>query len=233
MENRKSQLSDHESACARVAARFPGLRLRCYVASKLRRDPIFAAAYELFSRSDDPILDIGCGVGLLAFYLRERGSLQPILGLDVDLWKTRQGNRIASRYPDVDLRCQDVQGSLPTFCGNIALIDVLHYLPATGQAALLSHLVNCIAPGGFLVIRECPRANTPRFWMSWVAERLGQLIAWNWKSSLHFPVRESIGAAFDEEEFEHDTRPLWGRLPFNNQLFIFRRRASEAVAALE
>lgn len=233
MENRQTELSEHESACARVAALFPRFRLRCYVASKLRRDPVFTAAFELFRRTEDPILDVGCGFGLLAFYLRERGSVQPILGLDVDLWKTRQGNQIASRYPDVDLRCQDVQGSLPPFLGNIALIDVLHYLPATGQANLLSHLVDCIAPGGFLLIRECPRENTPRFWISWMTERFGQLIAWNWKSDLHFPARESIGAAFDEDEFEQACRPLWGRFPFNNQLFIFKRRASEAVVALE
>src|SRR3979490_1793111 len=93
MENRRDDASEHKPACRRVAALFPQLWLRRYVTSKLRRDPIYPAACELFRGSDDPILDIGCGLGLLAFYLRERGCQQPILGLDLDARKIGQGSR--------------------------------------------------------------------------------------------------------------------------------------------
>ena len=223
MENRPGDANEHESACARVAGQFPQRWLRSYVRSKLRRDPIYPTAYDLFHVSDEPILDIGCGIGLLPFYLRERGFRPPVLGLDVDLRKTRQASRIASRYRDIDLRCQDIQGSIPAFSGNIALFDVLHYLPLTQQTALLSHLAERVAPGGLLVIRDCPRDNRPRFWMTWVAEKFGQAISWNLNTSIHFPSRERIAEAFNENEFERETRPLWGTLPFNNQLFIFRR----------
>jgi 2-polyprenyl-3-methyl-5-hydroxy-6-metoxy-1,4-benzoquinol methylase len=224
MENRRGDMSEHKSACARVAAQFPQRWLRGYVGSKLRCDPIYPAAYELFRSSDEPILDIGCGLGLLAFYLRERGCRQPILGLDVDARKTGQGSRIAaSRYRDVDLRSQDVQESIPAFSGNIALFDVLHYLPLPEQTSLLSHLAQCVAPGGLLVIRDCPRDSRPRFWMTCVAEKCAQAISWNLNTSLHFPSRECIAGVFDENEFEREIRPLWGTLPFNNHLFIFRR----------
>jgi 2-polyprenyl-3-methyl-5-hydroxy-6-metoxy-1,4-benzoquinol methylase len=224
MENRRDDVSDHEPACARVAAQFPQLWLRRYVTSKLRRDPIYSTAYELFGGSDEPILDIGCGLGLLAFYLRERGCQQPILGLDLDARKIGQGSRIATaRYRDVDLRHQDVQESIPDFSGNIALFDVLHYLPLAKQTPLLSRLARCVAPGGLLVIRDCPRDNSARFWMTCVAEKFAQAISWNLNTSFHFPSREGIAEAFGENEFEHESRPLWGKLPFNNHLFIFRR----------
>ena len=224
----------HEAACARVAAQFSQRWLRGYVASKLRRDPVYPAAYELFSGSDEPILDVGCGVGLLAFYLRERGCRQPILGLDIDERKIRQGTPIArQRYKDVDLRIQDVQGPIPAFSGTVALFDVLHYLPLARQTALLSHLAQCVAPAGSLVIRDCPRDNGPRFWMTWAAEKFAQAISWNLNTSLHFPTRERINDAFSEIEFERESRPLWGRSPFNNHLFIFRRRASGAVPGVE
>jgi hypothetical protein len=65
--------------------------------------------------------------------------------------------------------------------------------------------------------------------MTCVAEKFAQAISWNLNTSFHFPSRERIAEAFDEREFEHESRPLWGKLPFNNQLFIFRRRVSEAV----
>ena len=224
MENRRGDVSEHEPACARVAAQFPERWLRGYVRSKLRRDPIYPAAYELFRSSDEPILDIGCGLGLLPFYLRERGCRQPILGLDVDARKTGQGSRIAaSRYRDIDLRSQDVQESIPAFSGNIALFDVLHYLPLAEQTSLLLRLSPCVAPGGLLVIRDCPRDSRPRFWMTCVAEKFAQAISWNLNTSLHFPSRECINETFDENEFERESRPLWGRLPFNNYLFVFRR----------
>lgn len=224
MENRRGDLNEHESACARVAAQFPQRWLRGYVRSKLRRDPIYPAAYQLFCGSDEPILDIGCGLGLLAFYLRERGCRQPILGLDVDARKTRQGSRVAvSRYRDVDLRSQDVRESIPAFSGNIALFDVLHYLPLSGQTALLSRLAPCVAPGGLLAIRDCPHDNNLRFWMTCAAEKFAQTVSWNLNTSIHFPSRQRIAEAFNENEFERASRPLWGRLPFNNYLFVFRR----------
>lgn len=217
-------MSEHESACARVAAQFPQRWLRGYVGSKLRSDPVFLAAYELFGGSDQPILDVGCGVGLLAFYLRERGCRQPILGLDVDARKIRQGTSIVQgRYTDVDLRCQDVQEPIPEFSGAIALFDVLHYLPLAQQTALLSRLAKCVTPGSALVIRDCPRDDSARFWMTYAAEKFAQTISWNLNRHLHFPSHESIVEAFDENEFERESRPLWGKSPFNNQLFVFRR----------
>ena len=233
MENRRREVKEHKSACARVAGRFSELWLRFYVGSKLRRDPVYAAAYELFRDSDEPVLDIGCGVGLLAFYLRERGCRQPIIGLDLDLRKIRRGLGIAARYQDIDLRSLDIQEPIPAFSGNIALFDVLHYLPQAGQASLLARLAKSVAPGGLLVIRDCPRDNSFRFRMTSLAENFAQAVSWNLNTPLHFPLPEEIAEAFHEDEFTCESRPLWGRSPFNNHLFIFRRCGSEAVPAGE
>src|SRR5205807_581378 len=147
MENRREEASEHEPACACVAARFPRGWLRHYVKSKLRRDPIFPAAYELLRGSDESILDVGCGIGLLAFYLRERGCAQPITGLDVDARKIRHArNAAADRYRDVSFHEQNAQEPFADFRGNVALFDVLHYLPLAEQSALLSRLTESIAP---------------------------------------------------------------------------------------
>ena len=225
MENPPGAATDHEQACARVAAQFRQRWLRSYVRGKLRSDRIYPTAFELFRDSPEPILDVGCGVGLLAFYLRERGGSQPVIGLDVDARKIREGKMIAeSRYQNVDLRDQDVQGPLLDFSGNVALFDVLHYLPLERQSTLLAHLAKCVARGGLLVIRDCPRDNNARFWLTLVAEKFAQAISWNLNTPLHFPSRALIQGAFDGNEFESESRPLWGTSPFNNHIFIFRRR---------
>ena len=226
MENRRDDVSEHGPACARVVAQFPQRWLRGYVRSKLRCDPVYPAAYELFRDSDEPILDIGGGVGLLAFYLRERGCQQPILGLDIDSRKIRQGGEIAAaRYRDVELRHHDVQEPIGSFSGNVVLFDVLHYLSPTQQTSLLSRLAQYVAPRGLLVVRDCPRDQSARFWTTWLAEHFAQIVSWNLNAPLHFPPRERINAAFNEAEFECESRPLWGTTPFNNQLFVFRRRS--------
>jgi 2-polyprenyl-3-methyl-5-hydroxy-6-metoxy-1,4-benzoquinol methylase len=234
METLKGNATDHESACARVARQFPQRWLRHYVRGKLRSDQIYSTAYELLRSSRDPILDIGCGVGLLAFYLRERACRQPVLGLDVDARKIRYGASVAAnRYDDVELRFQDVQETIPVFSGNVALFDVLHYLPHPEQTALLSQLANCVAPGGLLIIRDCPLDARPRFWMTWLAEKFAQAVSWNLNTALHFPSRSAINDVFGAREFERESRPLWGTSPFNNHIFIFRRSANGAVRAAE
>src|SRR5205085_4805844 len=130
MENPRDETTAHVPACTRVAERFPRGWLRHYVKSKLRRDPIFPAASELLRGSDEPILDVGCGVGLLAFYLRERGCAQPITGLDVDARKIRHAkNAAGGRDRDVSFLEQDGREPPGEVRGHGGPFRVLIFLP--------------------------------------------------------------------------------------------------------
>jgi SAM-dependent methyltransferase len=226
-----SAVAEHEDACARVAARFGERWLRIYVARKLRGDPIYSAAFELFRDSSRPVVDVGCGVGLLAFYLRERNFVSPISGFDADGRKVARARAVAqTAYPDLHFFEQDVCEPIAQ-TGNIVLFDLLHYLRPNDQALLLGRFADRVAPGGILVIRDCPRERNARFWLTHLAERFAQITTWNIKAALHFPTREQILAPFVEDRFSRTVAPLWGRTPFNNHLFIFRRRAAATVPA--
>jgi 2-polyprenyl-3-methyl-5-hydroxy-6-metoxy-1,4-benzoquinol methylase len=222
---------EHEVACARVAARFPERWLRIYAGRKLRSDPIFPAAFELLRDSPSPLVDVGCGVGLLAFYLRERNFLPPISGHDRDGRKIARANAVTNGvYSNLAFIEQDVCEPIAQ-TGNVVLFDLLHYLSPNDQTRLLKRLARHVAPGGLLVIRDCPRDRNARFWLTHLAERFAQTITWNVKAPLHFPRREKILAAFSDDQFTRTVQPLWGRTPFNNHLFIFRRRATATVPA--
>ncbi|PYQ62286.1 MAG: hypothetical protein DMF58_02195 [Acidobacteria bacterium] len=67
-----------------VAQKYPRGFLRSYVRAKLATDPVYDAAFECLRGSELPVLDIGCGVGILGMYLRERGFTAPIVGIDHD-----------------------------------------------------------------------------------------------------------------------------------------------------
>jgi SAM-dependent methyltransferase len=234
MEIRNASAATHEQACARVAALFARPWLRHYVASKLRSDPVFRAAWEMVRDSREPILDVGCGVGLLPFYLRERGFDHPIIGVDADARKVREARNVSrSRYTDLEFIEHDVSNPLPDFRGNVALLDLLHYLPPERQQSLLTELATSVPPGAALLLRDCPRDDSARFWMTYAGEVFAQTISWNIGVPLHFPTRASINAPFHEQEFEREEVPAYGGTPFNNRLFTFRRRALAAVPAEE
>lgn len=224
-------VTSHKEACAQVAARFSSPWLRRYVGSKLNYDPLFSLAYDFFSGSAEPILDIGCGVGLLPFYLRERGLKQPIIGIDIDARKIRRAIESAERggYEDLVFVAQDVAGELPASRGNVAVFDLLHYLPPDEQQRLLRELVARVTPGGLLLLRDCPRDGSPRYRATHAAEIFAQMISWNWSAPLHFATADAINSAFDQAEFDREERSARGGKFFNNRLFIFRRRRS-AVA---
>src|SRR6478752_6256068 len=119
-----SDANAHDAACSRVAATFTERWLRIYVGNKLRSDPIFPAAFELLRASSQPLIDLGCGVGLLAFYLRERGFREPITGFDRDDRKISRARVVAERtYRDLTFIEQDVCEPIAA-SGNVALFDL-------------------------------------------------------------------------------------------------------------
>ncbi len=235
MENPAMETNEHERACRRVAALFSERWLRGYVAWKLRADPIFLVAHELFRSRSLPILDIGCGVGLLAFYLRERGCEQAIVGLDRDARKIDRALEIGARrgYKNVRFRTTIVDEAPAEFCGDVALLDVLHYVSEARHLSLLTSVAKRVSERGIVVLRDCLRERRGRFYATYVAEKFAQMISWNVGTPLHFASRAEIEEPFAPDKFTREERPMWGNTPFNNRLFIFRRQSTEVVPGSE
>lgn len=219
----------HEEACARVTALFEERWLRFYARGKLLGDPIYSVAYQLLRGSDRPLIDLGCGVGLLPFYLRERNFRNPITGIDRDSRKIARAKSAARhRYREMVFTEQDV-GNPFAARGDVAIFDLLHYLSPKDQVRLLERVSARLAPGGRLIIRDCPDDGNTRSWLTQFAERFAQSTTWNIKTPLHFPTRDRILSAFNPDEFSRSVEPLWGRTPFNNHLFIFQRKSLATV----
>ena len=233
MKNGTENGFSHAEACRRVSVRFQPRPLRLYVAAKIRSDPAYPAIYRVLQKSPQPLLDLGCGVGLLAFYLRERGYTAPIVGLDRDGRKIRKARAIARSYPDLTFHMQDARQALPIGPGNIAMLDLLHYLSPDEQQKLLSIVAAGMEAETMLVLRDSPRERSVRFWLTFLAEKFAQGIFWNIGTPLHFASRAEIQDNFDLVDFSQRIEPLWGRTPFNNHLFTFRRRVAAIAPALE
>lgn len=216
--------ANNEAIAIRISSHFARRWMRLYSRGKLRHDPAFPAAFERIGSSPLPLLDIGCGVGLLAFYLRERGFVPEIAGVDLDEKKIREGQAVAGQhYAGITLGTCDVS-ALPEFSGNVAMLDVLHYLPVPAQQCALADMARRVAPGGWCFIRTTPRDGSWRFRFTQIEEWFARVISWMAQPVVTYPTLAQIEACFPAAEFDAEVRPLWGGTPFNSWLLAFRRR---------
>jgi 2-polyprenyl-3-methyl-5-hydroxy-6-metoxy-1,4-benzoquinol methylase len=203
----------------RAADRFRNSRfLHGYARGKIRWDPAYPAVAEKLRGSEFPLLDIGCGVGLLAAYLRESGCEQPILGIEPDAQKIRTAlDQVAAAYPSLDFRVGDAR-SLPDFSGDIVMLDVLHYMDAEAQHAVLEQIASRISPGGRALIRTTFRDGSWRYYATLAEEAFVRLSGWIRGGRCHFPTGEEICRAFQGPQWQVAISPMWGHTPFNSHL---------------
>lgn len=208
----------------RIATAFDSRWQRHYVASKLRTDPVYQAIAAELADSPLPVLDIGCGLGLLAFYLSASGVNPPFLGIDFDAPKIAAANIVAGKLGagHAEFRATDVQSGLPDHAGNVCILDVLQYLTPEGQEELLATAARMVPAGGVLAIRSGLRDDSTRFKITVAGDLFAKATFWMKSAPKHYPAAADfrrILAPFGEVE----VRPLWGNTPFNNHLITLRR----------
>ncbi len=201
-----------------LASRYPTPFLRSYVRAKTAADPAYDAVFEYLRGSSRPLLDIGCGVGVLALYLRERGFTPPILGIDHDQKKIAIARRVAAGDETLSFQVGDARLPL-AFRGSIVLLDVLHYFTDDDQTTILR---NVAAAGTTVLIRDGLRDGSLRYRLTYAQESLARIGGWLKAERLNFPTGQTIEQSFNGA-FRREVKPMFGRTPFNNYLFVFKR----------
>ena len=201
----------------RVAARYPTRFLRGYVRSKIRTDPVYAAVFDRLRDSGQPLLDVGCGIGILPLYLRERGFIAPICGVDHDERKIAIARGVV---PDAELHTGDARTAIDRG-GTVVLLDLLHYFTSEEQARMLAAVA---AHATTVIIRDGIRDGSWRYRVTYAQEMFSRVVRWLRAERLHFPARDDVIRPF--AGFDVEVMPLYGRTPFNNYLFVFRRSAA-------
>lgn len=203
---------------SRISSRFDSRFLRSYARSKLRSDPVYRAVLECVRGSSAPIYDIGCGIGLLEFFLRENGVDNAVTGIDHDERKIAKASAIAARYGGLQFRTGDARDPAPAGA-TVVVIDVLHYFTAEDQRRILENAA--AAEGDLVLIRDAIRDGSMRYHMTAAQEHLSRSVRWLRAERLNFPSRDDILRPFDG--YAAEVEPMWGRTPFNNYLFVLRR----------
>jgi 2-polyprenyl-3-methyl-5-hydroxy-6-metoxy-1,4-benzoquinol methylase len=205
----------------RLSRRYPFPYHFHYVFFKLLLDPVYrAAASELTSSL--PLLDIGCGPGLLACFLRVGGFSAAIHGIDYDARKVAVASRVMRGMPNTSFAVADVRDQLPAHSGHVTILDILQYFTPPQQKALLEAAAARVTRGGKLIVRSCLRESNWRFRLTRASDSFARITFWM-PRSIAYPARETLFEILESTGLRGNCRRLSGRLPFNNFLFVFQR----------
>ncbi len=208
---------------ARIASVFkPDRYLQGYSFCKLATDPLYQAVCAELDGHREPLLDLGCGIGLLAQCLRALGNDIPYLGVDSDAAKIEIARTAANKQDLHETRFEvhDLAKKFPQHRGSIALLDVLQYLEASTRQALLANVASRLSPSGKVVMRIGIEDRSWRAAFARGADRFGHKVRWMRSSFVSLPTREELSRALNGVGLNASFRPLWGRTPFNNYLVI-------------
>lgn len=198
--------------------------MRAFVAVKLACDPVYQAMAEARGSSTLPLIDIGCGIGLLAHYLHGVGRLHGYRGFDHDARKIETASAAVKRGGfdgNVTLECGDAVADGGDR-GDVALLDVLHYLPRERQPHLLGAAAAMVADNGVLVLRNVVRQPNWRFRLTVWEEHLLEKSGWIPGGAQHYPDADEIRTPLEQAGLKVSMRPLRGRTPYNSYLLVAR-----------
>lgn len=193
-----------------------------YTRSKLSSDPVYAAVVREIADCLMPVLDVGCGIGLLGQYLRMSGHTAAITGFDYDERKIASAQVMArrSRHENLTFSAGDARLGLPTFQGHVVILDILQFFTETEQDDLLRAAAARVAPGGKLIIRTGLRDRSRRFQITVLGDYLAKVSFWMKAAPTHYPDAEQFQRVLTAAGLQVSLQPMWGGTPFNNHLVV-------------
>jgi len=189
-----------------------------YTRTKLGSDPLYPGICDALRGSSAPLLDLGCGLGLLAHALRADGQAMEYRGVDVDAGKIARASRAAERsnLRGVQFDAVDLANTLPMHRGSVALLDVLQFLTPASQRSTLDAACAMLVPGAKLVIRTGLADGSKRARVTRGVDALSRVLGWMQGERERYPDERALRATFAREGLQAEFMPLYGRTPFNN-----------------
>lgn len=199
-----------------------------FARGKLGLDPVFR---HLVSAPLIPpgarVLDLGCGQGLLGSLLLARGPVR-YTGIELSARDADRARVALGASGRATIVCGDLREQAFPTADAVVLLDVLHYLDAAAQDAVLARACAALAPGGRLLLRVgdagAPRGYGFSRWVDRVVSSLrrGAPPVEGRPLSVWVERLRALG-------LEVETRPMSHGTPFANVLLVAQRRAGGAA----
>ena len=204
----------------RVAGRFA----EGFAKGKMGGDPVYSQVLDLVGeegRALGTLLDVGCGEAYLLALVAEGIGGWRLHGIDHDAGRLALGARAV---PEATLEAADALTAELPEAQVLTCLDVLHYLPAEAQDALIARLALALAPDGILLLRDGEAGAGWRSTLTEWSERLTTGIGRHKGIGVFFRPRAATIAAMEAAGLQVEARACSEGTPFANVLFLGRRR---------
>jgi 2-polyprenyl-3-methyl-5-hydroxy-6-metoxy-1,4-benzoquinol methylase len=200
---------------------------RHYTRSKLVTDPVYHSVMRELNGSTLPLLDIGCGLGLLSHYLRACGHLVPVTGFDYDERKINAARSMAALagHDHLSFTAGDARSDMPEFQGHVIMLDILQFFTEPEQDALITSAAKRVAPGAKLIIRSGLRDDSWRFRITVFGDYLARVCLWMKAGPTRYPDAAQFQRVLAAAGLSVRIGPMWGGTPFNNFLIVGKRES--------
>ncbi|MCX6858357.1 MAG: class I SAM-dependent methyltransferase [Verrucomicrobia bacterium] len=208
-----------------IAALCPQRWVQHYTRSKLSSDPVYGAVANEVIGTTEPLLDIGCGIGLLAHYLHVCGHHVPVTGFDYDQRKIDSAISMATSagHSHLSFAAGDARTGLPEFSGHVVILDILQFFTEEEQDALLTAAASRVASGAKLIIRSGIRDDSGRFRITVLGDYLAKACFWMKAAPTRYPDAAQFQRVLTAAGLKVSIQPMWGGTPFNNFLIVGQR----------
>jgi len=218
MSSATQKITNRASACFRQKR-----SLYHYARGKMNWDPAYPFLARQLAGTNQPILDLGCGAGIFAAFLRESGCMPPIHGIDLDENKVILAQElVATKYTDITFKFENANTER-NHSGSVVALDLLHYFSDEDQWLLLSHMVDWTGADGVLYIRNGVRNAGWRHWVTNAEEAFVRSSRWITGGAWNFPDSGEVETYLREQGMRVVTVPMWGGTPFSSTLFVAAR----------
>lgn len=216
------------ATCLRIASAFLPLHPLgnrwdyYYTRGKLGSDPLYPGVLQALRGSIAPVLDLGCGLGLLAHALRQDGQAMDYRGVDIDAGKIARAQDGAARAQlgAVGFELVDLAQGPPPHRGSVCLLDVLQYLERDAQQRLVDDAIAMLLPGARLVIRTALGDGSRRSATTRITDRMANMIGWMQSRPKSYPHGDELRDQLEAAGLAAEFTPLYGNTPFNNWLIV-------------
>jgi cyclopropane fatty-acyl-phospholipid synthase-like methyltransferase len=206
-----------------------------FARGKLRADPVYRAILELgLLLGRARVLDLGCGQGLLAAWLRaaehcyENGSWPPAWppaptalstrGIEMmarDVERARSALGASSEVSQADIR-DTAFGTVDA----VVILDVLHYMTPQAQLEVLRRVHAALPPRGLLLLRIGDAGGGLRFRYGQWSDQLVMLLRGHSMAGQHCRSVAQWHVVLRECGFDSEAKPMSRGTPFANVLLI-------------
>ena len=190
---------------------------RGFVRWKMRLDRVF----DILSTEDlgsGPIVDLGCGYGIALAFAAFRDRERRLIGCDLDARRIAAARK-AFGGMNAELTVGDMREFEWPQAGAIFIFDVLQYVSAPEQSALLQRCCSALTPGGKLIFRVPDRGPGTTSRLSVAFDRLIFLVTGVQNGPVVLSAEE-YRAVLEKAGLQVDGRRLRNLLPLAHLLFV-------------